>query len=70
MMPDLHKKSISYQEFVEKYTGKDINSINDYFLFKRNECIKNENKNGSKYQELAKKYNLSERTIGEIIRCS
>jgi transposase len=70
VISDLQNEKISYKEFRNKYKSKTvlIPQFEDYEIYKRDMCIKFDNqKKGYRYKRLADKYNLSIRSIEEII---
>lgn len=70
LISDLQNEKISYTEFKNKYKSKTelIPQFEDYVIYKRDMCIRYDNlKKGYRYKRLADKYNLSIRSIEEII---
>ena len=63
------KENIPFEEFVIKYSKVDIKfpSLEAVLRFKRNECIKNDKKNGLNIDLLTEKYSLSKDSIENIL---
>jgi len=70
VVSDIQNDEISLQDFTQKYKkdAEKIPNFQDFIIFKRDMCIKYDNKNkGYRYKRLADEYGLSVRSIEEII---
>ncbi len=69
IITDIKNKKMSFDNFKEKYKDKEniIPQIQDFIIYKRDFCIKEDNKNGMKYTDLSYKYGLAEVTIKGIV---
>jgi len=70
VIADMQNNTISLNEFENRYK-KDLEEMaqfKDFILYKRDVCIRYENKNGSTFQELANDFTLSIKSIQNIIK--
>lgn len=69
IIQDIRNNNIPLDDFKKEYeTHKDlIPQIQDFIIYKRDSCIKHDNKMGFRYGKLALKYGLAEITIKGIV---
>ena len=69
IIPALEDNSISFNNFIKKFSNIHILPHSDlYIQFKRDNCIKEDKKKGMTVKEIAKKYGLSEIRVYEILK--
>ena len=69
IIEDTKDNNITLIEFKSKYESiRDIiPQLQDFIIYKRDTCIKHDNKEGLKYAKLSQKYGLAEITIKGIV---